>query len=114
MMSDVASYLKAASDVADTVARTAPGPIGIAAKIASLALRVGSGVAQGGGDPVVEIARMLSPKSAVDGVHSEWDSYVRKNFPATRPPDSGPDSFEKRPTDPSMPAVTDEDIYEED
>lgn len=109
MSSDLAKGLQAASEVAD-MATAAPGPFGIAAKIISLALKAGAGIAEAGGDPVIEIARMLTSKKGVEGVHGEWGDFVAQNFPPASDP---PDSFEKRPTDPSMPAVTEEDIFED-
>jgi hypothetical protein len=110
MSNEVASGLQTASEIFD-MAAAAPGPIGIAAKIASLALKAGAAIAAAGGDPVMEIARALSPKKEVKGVHGEWGDFVTRNFPPASQP---PDSFEKHKTDPSMSAVTDDDPYPED
>ena len=76
------------------MATAAPGPIGIAAKIASLALKAGAAIAAAGGDPVMEIARMLSSKKEVKGVHGEWDDFVTRNFPPASQPPSAVDPYE--------------------
>lgn len=107
---DVQTALQTASELADTVSRSAPGPLGTVAKIAALAFRAGSRIASRGEDPVFEITRMLSARPQVEGVHSEWDEFIERNFPQSDP---APSSLEKRATDPSMPAFTDEeDPYE--
>ncbi len=128
MSNEVADALTTASEIAGLVG-AAPGPVGIVAKIASMALKAGSAIAKAGKDPVIEIQRILSAQPEVEKVHSEWDDYIASTFGATvpSPPPTGrrktdpppseesvPSSFEKRETDPSMSAVTDdEDPYED-
>lgn len=128
MSDEVASALSRASEIAGLVAAS-PGPIGIIAKIASLALKAGSAFAAADQDPVVEIQRILSASPEIAKVHNEWDDYINKTFhnaetatyrtpPAGRrktipPPSESPDSIGKRDTDPTMPAVTEDDPYEE-
>lgn len=102
---DVQTALQTASELADTVSRSAPGPLGTVAKIAALAFRAGSRIASRGEDPVFEITRMLSARPQVEGVHSEWDEFIERNFPDSQPGES----LSKRPTDPQMPAFTDEE-----
>lgn len=103
-MSDLAESLNTAADITKLVA-AAPGPIGMVAKIATLALKAGAGFAAAGKDPVIEIQRVLSSKAEVDEVHSDWDRWIKDNFPDTERPEPTP--FEKRTTDPSMPAFAD-------
>lgn len=119
MSNDVAAALQTASEIAD-LAAVAPGPVGLIAKITSLALKVGAGIAAAGGDPVIEITRMLSPTKEVAGVHSNWDDFIGRNFPSASEPPPAPDSMERGDTDPSPPSppamvVTDDDDdpYEE-
>lgn len=109
MSSDVESALKSASEIVGLIA-VAPGPIGIVAKIATIALRAGSALVAAGKDPVVEITRMLSAKSEVEGVHSNWSDFLEKNWPPASSNTPLPDTE----SEPSMPAITGEDIYEED
>jgi hypothetical protein len=85
-MSSVTDFLSSAADVASAVAQAVPGPAGIAAKIVAVALKTGTVIAAQGKDPVTEITRMLSPNKAVQGVHDEWDDFIRRNFPPTQPP----------------------------
>jgi hypothetical protein len=128
MSDEVASALSRASEIAGLVAAS-PGPIGIIAKIASLALKAGSAFAAADQDPVVEIQRILSASPEIAKVHNEWDDYIAKTFgdetatyrtpPTGRlktdppPPSESPGSFSKRDTDPTMPAVAEDDPYEE-
>ena len=74
---------------------------------------VATAIAAAGDEPITGIARMLSPKPEVTGVHGEWDDFIRRNFPPASEP---PPPFEKRKTDPSMPAIPDDglDPYDED
>ena len=85
-MSNVTDFLSSAADLASAVALAVPGPAGIAAKIAAVALKTGTALASQGKDPVTEITRMLSPNKAVQGVHDEWDDFIERNFPKTQPP----------------------------
>lgn len=133
MSDDVADALNTASEIAG-LAAVSPGPIGIVARIASLALKAGAALAKAGKDPVIEIERILSAEPEVVKAEGDWDEYARGLFgaatvpsppPAGRrktdpppPSESTPSSFEKRETDPTMPAVADdaegEDPYEGD
>lgn len=92
-----------------------------------MALKAGQGIASAGGDPVIEIERILKSKGKVDQIHEGWDEWVRDNFPATQPPapmtpepdtipfadapKAGPD---KSDTQPSMPAISKEDLLDSD
>lgn len=93
MSDDVESALNTASEIVGLVA-IAPGPIGIIAKIATLALKAGSAFARAGKDPVIEITRMLSAKDDVEGVHENWDDFLDRNWPPAStvppPPDTQP------------------------
>jgi len=97
MSSEIASALGVASKLADSVAKGESGTLGIVGKIASLAFKAAAGIVAGGGDPVIEITRMLSPKPEVEGVHDEWDDFIRRNFPQSEPPptDPAPDPYEE-------------------
>jgi hypothetical protein len=134
---DVAAALDTASEIVGLGALS-PGPIGVIAKIASMALKAGAALAKAGKDPVIEIERILSAEPEVAKAEGDWDEYAKGLFgglfgdatvpsppPAGRrktdpPPasESTPSSFEKRETDPTMAAVTgdedDEDPYEGD
>lgn len=87
MSSEVVSALDTASDVADTIAKAAPGPLGLISKVASVALKAASGIAAAGGDPVIEITRLLtSSDGGVGEVHDDWDDFIANNFPKSQPP----------------------------
>lgn len=121
MSNDVADALDTASEIAD-LGSTGSGPIGIALKIASLALKAGAKIARAGRDPVFEIQRILSVIPEVAKIDDEFDDYIDRSFRRKTDPsglsspasDRSPESLEKRETDPAMPAVTMEDIYEDE
>ncbi len=125
MSDDVASALDTASEITKMVGAV-PGPIGIIARIASLALKAGSAFAKAGKDPVKAIERILSADPEVAAVHAGWNDYAAELFgqPApstpptgrrkTDPPppsESAPSSISKRKTDP---ASDEDDPYEGD
>lgn len=128
MSDDVVDALNTASEIVGLGALT-PGPIGIIAKIASLALKAGAAIAKAGKDPVIEIERILSAEPEVANAESDWGDYAANLFGKPPPPagrrktdpppetESSPGSLERRKTDPSMPSVAgdeNDDPYEGD
>lgn len=68
-----------------------PGPMGIAARIAAVAFGAGAALARAGGEPAVEIERILAADPLVRGVHEEWAETIRRKFPRpSEPAPSGP------------------------
>jgi len=98
---------------------SAPGPVGVVAKIASMALKAGQGIAESGGDPVVEIERILRSEKGVQAVDEKWQDWILKNFRQSEPappPSSRPEtlSYEgDKDTQPSMPRFTKEDLLDD-
>ena len=90
MSNDVASALSSAADMALLLV-PAGGPGGIIAGITSIALKAGAAIAAAGGDPVVEITRMLSSTPGVVAVRNEWDAIIDREFPdVPQPPATHP------------------------
>ena len=75
MTENLVPALDKASEIAALVG-AARGPIGIIAKIASLALKAGSALAEAGKDPVIEIQRILSASPEVAKIHDEWEAHI--------------------------------------
>lgn len=122
MSKEVADALGAASDIAKA-ASAAPGPAGIVASITSIALKAAQGIAQAGGDPVVEIQRILGSDKGVQEIHEDWNEWILRNFrqsvpPPTPDPDTEPyeghSGVDKKDTQPSMPAISKEDLLDSD
>ncbi len=81
---DIASALDSASNLA-TLVIPAGGPAGIIAGVVSVALKAASAIAAAGGDPVIEIARILSSLPEVAKVHGRWDNLIDREFPSSPP-----------------------------
>lgn len=118
MSKSLADALLAAAEGADVTAHVTRGATSTIAKLTSVALRFGAEMAERGKDPVVEITRMLSSKPDVNKVHDKWDEFIEANFrPASHPPppsDTQPAAVSKHDTEPSMPAIADDDIYDDE
>ena len=110
MSDETAQLLEAAAD-ATGFAAAASGPIGIAARIASLAFRVGAAFAREGKDPVIEIRRLLASEPKLAAVRDEWNAVIKRTFPEDLAPEdpvpAPPDTVPAAP-----PSSNGEDIYD--
>lgn len=95
-MNDTAQILEAAADAAGYAAAV-PGPMGVAARIVSLALRAGSAIVRAGGDPVIEIRRLLASQPLLDPVRAEWNEALKRTFPDGPVPEA-PDTVPAGPS----------------
>lgn len=77
---ELAEHLNAAGAAIQVAGPMLPGPAGIAATIAGIALQAGAGIALAGKDPVIEIRRLLSALPEVKKVHGIWDEELDKKF----------------------------------
>lgn len=105
MSKTLADTLRLAAEGADVAAKQTSGWSSTVAKLTSIALHFGASMAEDGKDPVIEITRVLSPKSEIEMIHDKWDDFIWHNFRQSAPPPSSPPD-----TEPSGPA---EDIYDE-
>lgn len=82
MSKEVAAALSEASKISGLLT-VAPGPIGIVASIASIALKAASAIAAAGQDPVIEITRILSSVGPVAAVDDDWNTIIDNEFADT-------------------------------
>lgn len=116
-MNELQDALDTAAHVANTIGDIVPGPTGVVARIAGLALSAGAAMAESGANPEIEIRRILSADPFVSDVHSDWNERIREKFRSKTDVPAAPDTLpDTRPN--GTPARSDiavryEDIYED-
>lgn len=118
-MSDLAAVLDSVAKSAAEVAKYCPPPVNVVAGIIAAALKAGAAIAYSGKDPVAEITRILDQIPEVAKVRSEWENYIKANWPAksASPPPVGRRKTDPPPPDDTLPGAAvssgGEDPYEE-